>query len=455
MSGKPLSARGLAGLWLLWLVAGLLPAWLSFRYLYADGAAYLIEIIHKRIFFFPWNGRQVAQVLDQWPAVLAVVSGAWGFRFIAGCLGAGMMFMPTLIHGLALGILLKRGRPVPAAVYLVMLWLLQLYCGLMSVAESHVATAVFLLTAVILLADRPAGKANWILTGLLGLLSFRLYEFWFFYALLLAAILQWKLFTGWWPMLAGVRWAAVVSTTVLAASVVVNLLRLLGSSDNPNRASFMQMMTGTTVPVYLALIIGWFLALCGHVWLAGGQRSVGLFRRLPPAKMRQGALLVSLLVLLALSAFQFDTMVRYSYPFRVLNLALPVIFVLWLALAGTRDSVREWPAGLPLLLVVLTAALLIHETRQTLSWNRYQDWVAQVPASDPGVKFAAQPPDNRLAQTWMYPWAHSAHSFEVQALRSGRVKAVAFDPAADLNPYGPKHADVLRAVADACGIAWE
>ena len=129
MTGKPLAARGLAGLWLLWFVAGLLPAWFSFRYLYADGAAYLIEIIHRHFFFFPWNGRQAAQVLDQWPAVLAVLAGVRNIRCIAGSLGAGMMFMPVLIHGLALGLLLRRGRGGAAAVYLAMLWLLQLYAG--------------------------------------------------------------------------------------------------------------------------------------------------------------------------------------------------------------------------------------------------------------------------------------------------------------------------------------
>ena len=455
MSAKPDPARGLAGLWLLWLVAGLLPAWYSFRFLYADGAAYLIEIIHKRFFFFPWNGRQVAQVLDQWPAVLAVVSGARDFRFLAGCLGAGMMFMPVLIHGLALGLLLRRGRGGAAAVYLAMLWLLQLYAGLMPVAEVHVAAAVFLLFAVAVLTGDPAGKADWILAGLLGLLSFRLYEFWFFYAMLLGAVLQWKLITHWLAMRSGARWTAVVALLILAASLLINLQRLLGAGDNPNRVSFMQMLSGTTLPVYLALITAWFLGLCGHVWLACGRCPAGWSRWLPPAKVRRGALLLSLLALLALSAFQFDTMVRYSYPFRVLNLALPVIFVFWLAVAGARDAVREWPAGLRELLAVLTAALLIHETRLTLDWNRYQDWVAQVPASDPGVKFAAQPPDTRLAQTWMYPWAHSAHSFEVQALRNGSVQAVAFDPSAGWNPYGPQHAGVLRAVADECGIAWE
>ena len=455
MSGKPLAARGLAGLWLLWFVAGLLPAWGAFRFLYADGAAYLIEIIHRQFFFFPWNGRQAAQVLDQWPAVLALLAGARNIRCIAGSLGAGMMFMPVLIHGLALGLLLRRGWGVPAAVYLAMLWLLQLYAGLMPVAEVHVAAAVFLLFAVAVLTGNPAGKSYWILAGLLGLISLRLYEFWFFYAVLLGAVLQWKLITGWLGMRSGVRWTAVIAIVILAASLLINLHRLLGAGDNPNRVSFMQMLSGTTLPVYLALITAWFFGLCIHVWLECGRCPAGWSRWLPPAKVRFGALLVSLLALLALSAFQFDTMVRYSYPFRVLNLALPVIFVAWLALAGVRGSVREWPAGVRGLLAVLTAALLIHETRLTLSWNRYQDWVAQVPAGDPGVKFAAQPPDTRLAQTWMYPWTHSAHSFEVQALRNGRVDTVAFDPSAGWNPYGPGHEDVLRAVADRCGIAWK
>ena len=454
MTGKPLDARGLAGLWLLWFAAGLLPAWCSFRFLYADGAAYLIEILHRRFFFFPWPGREWAEVLEQWPAVLAVALGVRDFRFIAGGLGAGMMFMPALIHATALGLLLRRKWNGSAAVYLVMLWLLQLYSGLMSVAESHGAAALFLLAGVMACTDRPSGKVHWLALGFAGLISLWLYEFWFFYAALLSLVLGWKLKREWILLDRGGRVVAVAACGLMLASVVVNLLHLLGS-DNPNRASFMQMLTGTTVPVYLALITGWFLGLCGHVWLSCGRCPAGWSRWLPPAKVRHGALLASLLALLALSTVQFDTLVRYSYPFRVLNLALPVIFVAWLAVAGVRGSVREWPAGLRLLLVVLTAALLIHETRLTLSWNRYQEWVARVPAGDVGAPFFAQPPDTRLAQTWMYPWAHSAHSFEVQALRKGRVGAVGFDPSAGWNPYGPGHADVLRAVADGCGIVWE
>jgi hypothetical protein len=447
--------RWIAALFLAWLLLAVVPALLQFRFLYADGAAYLLHIAEHHQFFLPWPGRQAAQVLDQWPAVAAAQAGLKDLRGLAWCLGAGMMLMPAMLHAAALGLLLQRGQQLAAAVYLIMLWLLMLYAGLMSVTESHVSAAVFLLATVLASGVSSRSTGTWLALTVVGALSLCLYEFWFFYAVVLAVAVTARFKQSFAHRSARVRALALSALGLLALSVVVNMLRLRGASDNPNRASFMDMMHGTTLPIYLVLIVGWFTALCVHVGLEAAPAAIRRFNGVPGPRKRAWALLVSWVGLVGIYAVQHDTMIRYSYPFRVLNLALPVLFAVCLFWVFPRLGDGAGFAGRSPLLVVVTVALLVFETWATIGWRAYQRDAMQLPAVKSHGVFHAQPAESRVRRTWIYPWTHSAQSFVGQALREGRVRGVAFDPDAGWDPYGPGNEARLQDVVRAYGVEWK
>jgi len=440
-------------LWYFWLAGGLLPSFFSFRYLYADGAPILLEILDSQSFFFMWPGREASHAIYQWLTVLAIELGVTDIRVLAGGLGICTMLIPTLIHGLTLWILLRKKWELPAFLYLTMLWLLKLYAGLMCPGESHLAVAFFLLSTVIAFTCAPGNLASWAAIGLIGLLSFWLYEFWFFYAALSILFLAWKLKFGFSSMTVGGRLLAEAVIAIMGVSVLLNLSRLLGSSSNPNQNSLLQMLSGTTLPIYLALITTWYLGVCGHVWLIGHPEY--RFSSWVPSAVRTRLLGLFLVALLGLSAYQYATMVRYSYPFRVLNLMLPLLYIFWLFVSVLQKRAWKVPRACHQWLVLLTVALLIHETRTTMGWRQYLAWEGGVTRTSDQPMYVAQPPDTPLARTWIYPWTQSAQSFLVQAIRSGSVAGIAYDPNAGWNPYGPGHEDLILSLADRYGIRIE
>jgi hypothetical protein len=444
------TATLIKGYWFAWLLAGLFPALLAGRFLYADGAAYLIEIATSGHFNFPWNGRQVAQVLDQWPAVLALWAGVRDLRFVTYALGCGMMLMPVLLHGIGLMLLIRAGWSLPATVYTIMWFLLAIFTNLMSVAESHVSAAVCCLGLVVAVSGRPAGLSGWLVLGVIALMSFALYEFWFFYAALLCLILINRLWFDWNKAGGFEKVTASFVVLLMTGSSTVNLLRLLGSSDNPNRNSFLDMLYGTTMPIYLLLIGGWFGFLCLHLFLLS-RPELSMSRFLPREKVRTVLLVTSLLLLMVVSAIQHPTMVRYSYPFRVLNLMLPLLFGVWLWLGRGRLDQPAPPVLRPVLIILL-AFLLIYETRSTWGWRKYMAWEANVEPIVGGGLFVPNPPHNTLAQIWIYPWTQPAVSFLAQALNDGQFRAIGYDPSVVFQPYGPGYENEWRLFSKRFGI---
>lgn len=439
---------------LAWIIAGLLPALFYCRFLYADGAYFFLQILERGSFFFPAEGRQITSLLTQWPVAWGIAAGCADIGFLARCFGAGLMLMPAVLHGVAILLLLRRGLKLQAAVYVMMLWLMMGYGGLCIVTDSHTPTAVFLLAVVLVATSVPGRMGSWLALAAIGALSFCLYEFWAFYSIGLLVLLVWRLRPRWSDLPVCARLAGLGTLCIFAASGAVNAWRLLHSSANPNQASLLQMMYGTSYPVYLALITAWFLGVCGHFWLEPGFRGRQLPRILLSARARIWMLGVSFALLMVLSALQHHTMIRYSYPFRTLNLILPLVFVGWLMSISGRGELARIPAGGRKLLVLLTVCLVASEIWMTAGWREYQAWAGDVPRTEGGSIFVALPPATPMAQAWIYPWSHSAQSFLAQAIRSGSVQGIAYDPGATWNPYGPGHEAALRQIASEYGIKW-
>jgi hypothetical protein len=355
-----------------------------------------------------------------------------------------MMLMPVFFHGASLAVLIRAGQRMPSAVYIIMWFLLAMYTNLMSVAESHVSAAVCCLGLVVAISGRPAGLSGWLVLGGIGLMSFALYEFWFFYAALLCLILINRLWFDWNKAGGFEKVTASIVVLLMAGSSTVNLLRLLGSSGNPNRNSFLDMLYGTTMPIYLLLIGGWFGFVCLHLFLLS-RPELSMSRFLPREKTRSFLLVTSLLLLMVLSAIQHPTMVRYSYPFRVLNLILPLMFGVWFWLVRGRIDQPAPPVLRPVVIILL-AFLLIYETRSTWGWRKYMAWEANVEPIVGGGLFVPNPPHNTLAQIWIYPWTQPAVSFLAQALNDGQVRAIGYDPSIDYQPYGPRFEEEWRSI---------
>lgn len=440
---------------LAWILAGLLPALFFFRFLYADGAYFFLQILEQKAVCFPAAGRAATYGLTQWPAPLAIAAGCADIRWLAWCFGAGLMLTPALLHGVSLGLLLRKGWKVPAVVYLAMVFLLMGFGGLCIVTDSHTPTAIFLLAVVVAASSIPERIGPWLGLAALGLLSFCLYEFWAFYSVALLVLTVWRNWPRRAEMSARARLAVVGTLCVFAASGAVNAWRLLHSSGNDNQASLLQMLDGTTYPVYLALITAWFLGVCLHFGWEVRFQGRPPPRIFPSGRSRLWMLVLSFALLMALCAVQHRTLIRYSYPFRTLNLILPLAYAGWLMVVAGRAGSERLPAGARKLLVLMTIGLVANESWMTAGWREYQAWAGDVPRVEAGSFYVAQPPATPMAQAWIYPWSHSAQSFLAQALRSGSVQGIGFDPGAGWDPYGPGHEQSLGSIAADYKIKWE
>ena len=440
---------------LAWILAGLLPALIFFRFLYADGAFFFLQILERQFVCFPAAGRAATYWLTQWPAPLAIAAGCADIRWLAWCFGAGLMLTPAILHGASLWLLLRKGWKAQAVVYLAMVFLLMGFGGLCIVTDSHAPAAIFLLAVVLAASSVPERIGPWWVLAALGMLSFCLYEFWAFYSVALLVLMVWRIWPRWAGMSTRARLAIAGTLCVFAASGAVNAWRLLHSSGNDNQTSLLQMLDGTTYPVYLALITAWFLGVCLHFgW------EVRFQGRPPPriflsGRSRLWLLVLSFALLMGLCAIQHHTMVRYSYPFRTLNLILPLAYAGWLMVVAGRVEFERIPAGARGLLVLMTICLVANENWMTAGWREYQAWAGTLPHVEGGPFYLAQPPATPMAQAWIYPWSHSAHSFLSQALRSRSVKGIGFDPGAGWDPYGPGHIESIQAIAGRYGIQIE
>lgn len=441
--------------WLGWILAGILPALFNYRFFYADGAYFFLQILERHSVFFPAAGREATYLLTQWPVPLAMAAGCADIHWLAWCFGAGLMLMPALLHGAALVILLRRGLKLQVVAYLVMLWLMMGYGGLCIVTDSHTPTAVFLLAVALVVSSVPEQIGPWLALMAIGTISFFLYEFWAFYSAALLVLLVWRLWPRWSGLSVHTRLAGLGTLCIFAACGVVHLWRLMHSSNNPNQSSLLQMLLGTTYPVYLVLITAWFLGVCVHLGLEARFGERPLPRILLSGRTRFWMLVVSLAVLVVLCAIQHPTMVRYSYPFRTLNLILPLVYVGWLMVITGQGESNRISAGGRKLLGLLTVWLVASETWMTAGWRDYQAWAGDVRRVEVDSIYVAQPPSTSMAQAWIYPWSHPAQSFLAQALRSGSVKGIGYDPNARWNPYGPGHEEALRAIASDYGVKWE
>ena len=91
----------------------------------------------------------------------------------------------------------------------------------------------------------------------------------------------------------------------------------------------------------------------------------------------------------------------------------------------------------------------------TTGWREYQAWAGNIPHMEGGPAYTTQSPAPHMAQAWIYPWSHSAQSFLAQAIRSGSVNGIGYDPGAGLDPYGPDREELLRSIAVNYRIEWE
>ena len=448
-------SRLVAACGLAWILAGLLPALYFFRFLYADGAYFLLQILEQKAVCFPAAGRGATYWLTQWPAPVAIAAGCTDIRWLAWFFGAGLMFTPAIVHGASLWLLLRKGLKAQAVVYLAMAFLLMGFGGLCIITDSHAPTALFLLAVVVAASSVPERIGPWLGLAALGMLSFCLYEFWAFYSVALLVLMIGRIWLRRAEMPARARLAAAGTLGLFAASGAVNAWRLLHSSGNDNQASLLQMLDGTTYPVYLALITVWFLGACLHFGWEIRFQGRPPPRIFPSGRARLWMLVLSFALLMALCAIQHLTMIRYSYPFRTLNLILPLAYAGWLMVVAGRAESAPLPAGARRLLVLMTIGLVANENWMTAGWREYQAWAGDVPRVEAGSIYVAQPPATPMAQAWIYPWSHSAQSFLAQALRSGSVNSIGFDPGAGWNPYGPGHGKSLGSIAADFGIKWE
>ena len=102
----------------------------------------------------------------------------------------------------------------------------------------------------------------------------------------------------------------------------------------------------------------------------------------------------------------------------------------------------------------MTSWLLANENWNTIGWRKYQDWAGEMQGAETESFYVSQPPETPLAQTWIYPWSHSAQSFLSQALWAEKVNGIGYDPGAGWDPYGPGNETRILKIAERHGICF-
>ena len=201
------------------LVAGVVQTWFT-QVLFADGSYFLVRISDSRWFVLD-SGRQIGNVLTQFPTVFAIrLFGIHSYHALAILLGVGFFVLPTALCAVALWIA-RRDIVVFWFVAIATSALLLLGFGDLG---AQFATHVFILMASILMVRTQLRRWHIGILLALGIVTFASYQSFVLLAPALLAMLVFRQRRGQFPMH---KYSALFLAIELICSLAYNVYLLV------------------------------------------------------------------------------------------------------------------------------------------------------------------------------------------------------------------------------------
>ena len=441
---------------------------LAHTHLYADGAFHLANLLESHTFYRAWPtlARSEANYLVQAGTVAAMRAGVSNVRQLSWIYGTALFYIPWCFWALACWRLLRAGMRYHAVIVAVMYTLLMLVTGWVAVSESHLAASVFVLTLAILLTSDLTGWRDAFALVFLGLLSLFLYEFWavYFPACFAILLLQRRRRPAGNPFF----FAALAVLCVLGTAVNIYAIMYLYPGPSTKDTMFFGEnmvvawpLTWRTSILFLVCIVGALGAMLFDTPIdeAPSQPRSRITALLEAVDGEPFLVVVGLVAALGLAVvfFVHGPAPRLAFSLRVLNLILPLLFVLFAGVAALlvddRAIVlaprRGLVYGLVALLLVTGAAWLV----RAQGFSRYRGQIVAATQSNIGYVpiDRALPGDLEYGWAWTYP----TDSLLFQAMQGTPIKSVLYNPGAEYQPFDPKDVANARQFITKAGIRAE
>ena len=381
--GVPPAATGLwanaAAVILVAYFAGFLAfAILAQRGLVADGAAYFVEILTRHAVFSPEISRWAANLLMQWPMLLALRTGVTDVATLSYLFSFGLFYLSVFTLALSWFLLPAERKPlfVLPLLTLVFGWMGSSYAA---ISQSHVAALWFWPTAFALAGGGLRSSRGAAIILLLVLPTILMHEAMCLFGPILTAI-TWRracreerpmirslwLLLGLW-LLAGAALALYFTLVPISPEArhgfIAGLIRLRFLYQAPGLIN---------PPVVIALVSGVAMALCCRGADAWARRFLAIWL---PA---YGALLLT--CALAPIVFPASFAPRLQFEGRSWVVAVPLL--LGASLVAERARLLAiGPTARPLLAIIValaTAAQITWQVAATLRWSAFIAEIRQV-----------------------------------------------------------------------------
>jgi len=431
----------LAGFAALGIYAGL-----ELRGLYADGSAFLLQMMVRGDFFFANPPRRVTHLLQQLPVVLAMRLGVTDGAVLGQLFGLAMHLVPLALVAACYG-LLPRGKKAYFLFPLFHYLAGSEAAAFAGIVEAPLASAYFwFLLFLIVFRSAP----SWVL-ALAALPPLSLHEAFVFLGPVLSLGAGWRAHGERSQGRRVVYWALALWFLIIAG---MELSYIVDVPDPSSRDSFLGTMLslgflvdfgsgfghgGVNVPALLGIV-----ALAA-AWLAGR-----LERRASLIIAGFGVLAALLVAATAVS----DALLAPAIQFAarglgaVLSLPLAALLLLSLRSSGWAEAWAR-PAVVPIVLV-LAIGQLGWQALGIWYWSRYVADVRAVLSTHRGLvswpqAVASLPPD-RARLLWRFSWYWTNPSLSLVLSPHGKVDALIDNPVAvGWQPFDPANPNELPA----------
>ncbi|HPB30172.1 MAG TPA: hypothetical protein PLB62_01825 [Candidatus Sumerlaeota bacterium] len=412
-------------------------------------------------------GRTIARAghhfLTQSAVVAAMRFNITSIAHLSYLYGAALYYLPWLGYALSSWIFLRSGRPFHAFLIALMYSILVCFTGFFVISESHLAASLFVLTITILsVCDLTRIRVQCALL-VLWVFTVLCYEFWAIFFIvslvfLLSAVIRTARIKGATPPFLTVA-------ILYLLGIIINAYMIFNAPYSGNRDAmfgehfswvkrhfFIISAIFTIIMVYASICLAIQSKSRIPGWLKNIPRKTNEAFRNPLTYIGHGLLIIW--CLRKTRSYQMGEP-SATYLLRSLNLALPLLFSVFLLVSSHRffhsqvSVCSDYLLGSFFLVVLFVAihAFLFH----VFGWRDFHRRVYQATQNSSGYVEAGRALSGHQYYAWS--WTYPTTSLLVQAMKSQNVKSVIYSPEQTMEPFGPQEIDRARKFMDKIGVS--
>lgn len=372
--------------------------WIGFSadtYFGSDGPFYFAIILDNATFTNIAPSRAHAEILTQWPLVLAVRAGMTDLKALEVMFGLGIWFPWVL--GFVVSLYATRERPMMIFFFLISLASLNLAGWCLIYGEHMVLLSLSWPIFFFAILRRPLNGLEQVLVALLLVAHLKFYETTVISGSIFAVIFA---FRTWLGATAREKWGSGIFTTLALASVLIAAYWILFPRDPENRGHFLGAIIGSLAHPYPWMGV-FFVVLTAWGYVFSSSRAIL-------------AAWVTPLVIGVFSLFSPGIWGGISFSTRTMTLtALPLLMlVAFMASLSNFEMTKKWALSVSALVIGLS---LLH-VRHLQSWL---DFRAEFQALLKAEKGFVNPADHGDIDHW--GWTNPLLSY---VWSEGEVEAV-------------------------------